>query len=208
MPDQDIFNNKFSKGWARVARKIFKGASPEIAALETARALRGVIKEIGGIRNLSELSDMVYKAQKDVKSIADKELFREFENIERNSQNRVLTAIVNKSIWQNYLDYSERNSNQDILFPTYQDLAENICTNYIEVQLHSKIEILDEIDGASNWKDENFRKDYRKLLEPLIKQISESLAKDPSFKKPPRFSRLKSGQLSTEQLLHSPISLT
>ncbi len=32
MPDQDIFSKGFAKGWKSAARKICKGASPEIAA--------------------------------------------------------------------------------------------------------------------------------------------------------------------------------
>ncbi len=174
----------------------------------TARALRNDIKEIGGIRNLSELCDKIIKTLKASTPTAVMKLRNELRSFEQNAQNRQFAAGVSQAVWETYSDYSSKNSNHFNLFPTTQEIAGRFCSIYIETQLHSKIKILDNKDVSSNWKNENFIKLYKESLEQPIKKISESLAKDPSFKKPPRFSKVKSGQLSTEQLLHSPISLT
>lgn len=207
MPDQDIFNKRFSKGWASPAKKICKGVSPEIAARSTARALSSDLKEVGGIRNLPELCDMIIKTLNVSTPNTVGRLLRELRGLEQNSQNRQFVAGVNAVLWETYSDYSTEHPNRITLFPTAREIAERFCWKYIETQLHSRIEI-DEAESTGHWQNEHYQQEYKKYLDPDIREIAKSLTKDPDFNKPPRLPRVREKNFSTEKMLHKPISLT
>ena len=118
MPDQDIFSKGFANGWKSAARKFCKGSSPEIAADVTARALRRDWKEIGGIPNLSELHNMLIKADNNRNPKAVYKLFQELKCYERNSVNRDFADSEKKAVIQIHLESSERNNTHGTLFPT------------------------------------------------------------------------------------------
>lgn len=206
MPDQDIFNKRFAKGWGGPARKICRGDNPKNTAEATARALRHDLKETGGIPDLPELHSMLIKAQKGANPKAVYQLFQELKQYERNSINRNLFDSEKKAIIQIYLEFSERNNRHRTLFPTKQQLTEKILENYIVNQLDSKIEISDDSEIAGSWTDENYQ-EYNRQLNRRKKEIAKSLVKDPNFKKPPRFKAVKKQRISTEKLLHKPIPL-
>jgi len=209
MPDQDIFNKRFNKGWGGPAKKICKGVSPEIAAAATVRSLRHDLKEMGGVPKFSELYSMLIKAENNGNPKAVYKLFQDLKRYERNSVNRDFTDSVKKAVIQIHLEFSERNSTFRTLFPTKQQLLKKICENYLENQLNSKIDILDESEKTnSNWQDANFQKEYKNQLNRYIEKIIISLTKDPNFKKTLRFSRVGRKKISTKQMLHKPISLT
>ena len=207
MPDQDIFKRQFSKSWKRSAKQIRAGLNAEDAAAVTANALSKDLKDMGGIRNLPELCEMITAALSSDSENESRNLLAKLRAIGQSYHDRQFAAGVTKAAWETYSVCSTNDSNH-ALFPTMQEIAERFCSNYIQIQLHSKLGLLFETGKANKWENENFQKEYRKCLDLHTKKIAKSLTNDPSYKKHPKFSRMKWRRRSTAEILNKPLPLS
>ena len=123
MPDQDIFDHSFPKGWTNPARKINQGVDPEIAAQATARTRRKYLKELSGLPELKTVYELLPISYSPLDSEIILRVFDQIENYERSSSNRDIADILGKTGRQCCIEIAAKRSDTvkmdiaDVTFP-------------------------------------------------------------------------------------------
>jgi hypothetical protein len=211
MPDKDVFARNLAKGWRNVARCLHRGIDPKDAANRARLALQRNLKTLNGLPGCEELYSSLADSTISSPAVALK-IFDKARSFERISDDRDWAGILTEAYRQTYIEMSNgrnhRYGRNKGSHAVKKNLAKIAIRNYLDCQLHGKVDMIERSsrDGG-HWSDPSYRQAYFQELNPYLEIIAETLARDPSFTKPPTFPRYHRVRQTTEELMHTPLEL-
>lgn len=214
MPDKDIFDRTFAPGWANSARQINKVGDPEIAAHAMARALRKDLRAMGGLPDSKKLHTLLLASQNGNSLATSDKVFKQIRDFERSSDNRDLAGFLGKTYRQIYIETTEKqrqashNKSAESNFPSQKECIKRVCLKLIDYRFHDKVELIERSEQRGDyWHEPNFKSIYDQHLDFYLELNAQALDKDPTFRHPPKYPRVKQMKQSTEDMMYSPIRL-